>query len=222
MRFAVKELRDAIVAFYREGHTEAEIVRLAPSLSSTHQIGSVWNTVNQSLVNRWLSKARDADPDVVIWHHLNRRRREPGVYTNWRRDGLILLAHYYDPVTDTLYLSEGMDFTPAPGSRPPRNVKGYKKIENRGPGMRDSDAVGPYVAELHDGFGYSSRDIVKLWKKRKTRQPATDREPRVMWLAEQLRGVKPIALGHTTIHRILKTYGYIKRPNLESGEQGDT
>lgn len=218
-------LSEAVITFYREGRTAAEIVRLAPRLSLSHKLGDAWKTINQRLVNRWLRNAREEDPDLVISHNLNQRRRKPGLYTNWIRDGEILHAHYYDPLTDTLYLGTGMGFEPAPGSKAPGNVVRYEEKKKapsyRRPRMRDSDAAGPYVAELRDAFGYSSRDIAKLWEKRETRHPAKDRQPRVVWLAEQLRGVRLKPMGHTTINRILKTYGYI-RPNVESGEQGDT
>ena len=220
-------LRDTVIAFHRDGRTAVEIVSLAPHLSSAHELGAAWNTINQRLVNRWIRKAREEDPDLVIWHHLNQRKRKPDLYTNWKRDGFILLSPYYDQLTDTLYLGTGMDYIPIAGSRAPGNVIRYEEkkkasgYRRRSHGMRDSDAVGQYVAELHDAFGYSSRDIVKLWEKTKTRHPATDREPRVVWLSEQLRGVRVKVMGHTTINRILKKYGYIKRPNLESGEQGD-
>ena len=219
-------LKEAIVAYYREGRTVVEIVRLTPRLATSHAFGDAWKTINQRLVNRWLRKAKEEDPDLVIWHHLNRRRRQPGLYTNWRGDGFILLSPYYDTLTDTLYLGTGMDFEPAPGSRPPGNIIRYEGKQETpdysgpGPRKRYSDAVGTYVAELHDAFGYSSRDIVKLWEKGKTRHPAKDNQPRVVWLVERLREVKTRAIGHTTVVRILKEHGYI-RPSLESGGQGD-
>lgn len=221
----MSELSEAVIAFYQEGRNAAEIVKLVPQLSSEHKLGSARGTINQRLVNRWLRNAREEDPDLVIWHHLNRRRRKPGVYTNWTRGGFVILAPFYDPLTDTLYLGPG-DTAMIPESGVPEHVITSEVKQNssghRSPKwrMRDSDAVGPYVAELHDAFGYSSRDIVKLWENKKTRHPATDGEPRVMWLAEQLRGVRLKAMGHTTVNRILKVYGY-RSSNFESGAEGD-
>ena len=60
--------------------------------------------VPRQTLNRWLKEAKDEDPDLEIIHHLNRRRWKPGVYTDWRPVGKIILGPTYDPLLNRITL----------------------------------------------------------------------------------------------------------------------
>ncbi|MSQ17955.1 MAG: hypothetical protein EXR54_10490 [Dehalococcoidia bacterium] len=200
------------------GYTEGEIIRYRQRLTAIHKLGAAWDSLNQSSLNRWIKSAKEADPDLEILHLLNRRRWKPGIYTHWTPEGTIILGPYYESLADTLYLGAGMDYFPIGDRTPGRIVETDPKWRDWLPKarMKDSDAVGIYVSEL-SGLGYSSRDIVNLWKGIPTRHPDMDKAPRVQWLAKQLRGtpgrpIKPMSF--STIARILRVYSY--GPEAES------
>jgi hypothetical protein len=71
--------------------------------------------------------------------------------------------------------------------------------------MPDSDAAGPYVAQLRS-LNYSIREIQHLWNGEGTKYRKLDQSPQVQLLVSQLRKVRPRAMTHTTIGRILKIY----------------
>ena len=185
-------------------------IRYRDRLKEIHKLGSAWGALTQSTVNRWINAAKKSDPDVEVQHVLNRRRWWPGIYTDWQPHGVIILGPYYDPLEDALYLGTG-------DSHIPLGDRKHGRVVERDPGwanrvsskwrMKDSDAVGPYVAEL-TSLGYSLRDIVNLWKGFQTRHPDTDKAPRVRLLAKQLRHVRPNAMSYTTIGRILRLYSF--------------
>ena len=112
-------LQAKVVALYREGRAEAEILAARDHLS---QSDSVWADLKQSTLSRWIRQAKRADADLEIRHLLNRRRVRPGLYTNWVPDGQIILGSYYDELTDSLYLSPRADYSPVPGRPRPKNI----------------------------------------------------------------------------------------------------
>ncbi len=201
------ELKKAAIQLYRDGHTEGEMVQHKGRLKEIHRLASAWDSLNQSNLNRWINSAKEGDPDLEIWHLLNRRRKWPGLYNDWGIDGKIILSPYYDPLTDTLYLGPGMDYIPIGERKPGQTVRRDPAWRDRLHKwrMNDSDAIEPYVSELAS-LGYSLRDIVSLWKGVKTRHQDLDKAPRVQWLVKQLKGVRQKAMSYTTIGRILRVY----------------
>ncbi|MSQ07662.1 MAG: hypothetical protein EXR46_10900 [Dehalococcoidia bacterium] len=208
-------LREAAIRLYRTGYPEGEIIRHKDRLAEIDKLGSAWDSLTRSSLNRWIKSAKEDDPDLEIWHLLNRRKWKPNVYTNWKCEGVIFLRPFYDPLSETMYLGPGQDYFPIGGKKPGNIVRVGKEKRQANPigvrlGMNASDAVGQYVAELAS-LGYSLRDIVALWKGTKTRHPDMDKAPRVQWLAKQLRGtparpIKPMSF--STIARILRVYSY--------------
>ena len=204
------QIRESVVRLYRDGYTEAEINRGKDRLSTIHKLGSEWTTLNQSKVNRWLNAAKEDDPDLEVWHVLNRRRWKPGVYNNWRPEGIIILPPFYDPLADTLYLGPGDGFIPT-GGREPGNILRVGKTRDghvrTRRGLPDSDAVGPYVAELAS-FDYSCREIVALWRGHATRNRRLDGTVRVKRLVEHMRNIQPKPMSYVTVSRILQKYSF--------------
>jgi len=201
------QVREEATNLYRNGYNEGDIV------TGLQQRGGAWGKVSRSTVNRWLVAARELDPDLVIRHHLNLRKRKPGVYTDWKAVGTIILGPFYDPLTDTLYLGPGISFYPLPGSREPMNVVKYgaeqekrwrEKFEQFFEKARPvpySEMVISYLVQLHDIFGYSYRDIAKLSKGEPTRFPDKDKLEIVQHAASQL---KPTS--YSTVRRMIQEY----------------
>jgi hypothetical protein len=206
-------LKEAAIALYRRGHSQAEILRLKERLVEIHPLGAVWQSLTKSSLTRWINAAKEDDFDLEIQHLLGRRRLRPGMYTNWKPEGKIFLLPY-DPLTDTLYLGPGMDYFPYPlGVKEPSNIVrvGNKKAPptrhqpRHQRKMPDSDAAGFYVAQLRN-LNYSIREIQRLWNGEGTKYTKLDRSPQVQYMVSQLQQVRPRAMSHTTIARILKIY----------------
>jgi hypothetical protein len=199
-------LKEAAIALYRQGYSQAEILRHKERLVEIHRLGSVWKSLTQSSLTRWINAAKEDDFDLEIWHLLGRRRFRPGIYTNWNPEGKIILLPYHDPLTDTLYLGPRMGYL---GANEPSNIVrvGEKKAQSTRHEwkMPDSDAAGPYVAQLRS-LNYSIREIQHLWNGEGTKYRKLDQSPQVQLLVSQLRKVRPRAMTHTTIGRILKIY----------------
>lgn len=212
------EAREAVIRMYHDGYNEAEILGLRERFTEID--------LNQSSLNRWVKKAREDDPDLEIRHLLNRRRRRPGVYTQWQAGGVIYLAPYYDPLLDTLFLGTGQDFLSTGGREPGNTVRvkspplpsvvsgsdgGTERTTRRKkrPKVRESDAAGPFVARL-SSLGYSQRDIVALWKRRPTKNPELDGTPWVRWQVAQLHRIRmpEKAMSASTIGRILQIFSF--------------
>jgi len=209
-----------VVRLYRDGYTEAQIIRGKDRLSTIHKLGSEWTTISQSKVNRWLNGAIADDPDLEVWHVLNRRRWKPGVYNNWRPEGIVILPPFYDPLADTLYLGPGDEFIPISG-REPGNIErigeGRETSSSSRRRLPDSEAAGPYLAELAS-LGYSCRDLEALWRGHGTKHSTLDRSPRVRRLREQLRLIRSKPLSYSTISRILQKYSF----EYAAGTEPDT
>ncbi len=216
-------VRDWVLALYRNGYSQKEILHFGDSRQGNKTGPSIRRLV-QSNISRWISKGRDADPDLEIWHLLNKRKRRPGMYTNWEPNGRVLLGPFYERLTDTLYLGPGMNFSPTGAMKP-------GKVIRTGPGwkppyakLKDSDAAGPYLAEL-SSLGYSQRDLLRLWKRRPTRQPKLDNSPRVRGLVGAIMHIRARPFGLGTINHILKTYQFKDDSRVAEGwrsTKGDT
>ncbi len=206
-----KRLKQAAIRLYRDGYTEAEIICNKERLTEVHKLGPEWKSANQTSLNRWIKSAKEEDLDLQIWHLLNRRRRRPNTYTNWQPDGVIILGAYYEPLEDTLYLGPGDGYIPVGTRNPSKIVETDPEwrawLQDAGRSLKDTDAVGLYVAEL-SSLGYSLRDIVTLWGKGRTRYPDRDKAPRVQWLIQRIRIVREKPMSYTTIRRILQTYSF--------------
>ena len=196
-------LRPKAISLYREGRTETEILANSERLA---QSDPAWADLKQSSLNRWCRQAKRADPDLEIWHLLNRRRFRPGLYTNWVPNGQIILASHYDDFTDTLYLGPGADYSPLPGRPTPKNiVRSDDTSSPQSRRQRDRDSAGPYLAHLR-ALAYSLREIKRLWKGEKTRHPALDDTEWVGFLVSQLRMIREDPWSHGTIQNILRVY----------------
>ena len=207
-------LGKAVVSLYRDGYTEVQMVRGRDRLSFIHKLGTEWITLTQSNVNRWINGAIEDDPDLEVWHVLNKRKWKPGVYNNWRPDGRrVMLSHCYDPLADTLYLGPGDGYIPTGDWKPGNIVRIGQSREDRSvtKSRPVSDAVGPYVAELAS-LEYSCREIVALWNRHGTGHTRLDRKPRVRRLVQQLRYIREKPMSYSTIARILKTYSFKYAP----------
>jgi hypothetical protein len=201
-------LKEAAIALYRQGYSQAEILRHKERLVEIHRLGSVWKSLTQSSLTRWINAAKEDDFDLEIWHLLGRRRFRPGIYTNWNPEGKLILPPCHDQLTDTLYLGPGMDYFPTTGGKEPSNI--VRTGIEKNPAwpkwkMPVSDAAGPYVAQLRS-LNYSIREIQHLWNGEGTKYRKLDQSPQVQLLVSQLRKVRPRAMTHTTIGRILKIY----------------
>jgi len=191
------ELKEAVTDLYGDGRTEKELIVLSKELSKHHRLGPAWLRVNQQTVNRWLSEAKRQDPDLEIWHLLNRRDRVPGLYTHWQPVGLkrVLISH--DGLTGIIYLAPGVDFFPSgQGAKPIQNSRGRKAWRES-----KSEAMMGYVWPLWKEFGYSYRDIAKLSNKKSTRYPDRDKTPVVEGLTMLLE-----PMSYSTIRRIIQRY----------------
>ena len=211
-KITLRRIKEAAIRLFRNGYTEAEIIRNKKRLIEIHKLGSAWDSANRASLNRWIKSAKEDDPDLEIWHLLNRRRRRPNWYTNWQPNGKVMLAQYYEPLEDTLYLGPGVGFIPT-GNRVPSKIvetdpDWRNRLQNRtGFSLSDTDAVGPCIAELKS-FGYSFREIVTLWGNKKTRHPDRDNAPRIQFLIQQIRSVREAPMSYTTVRRILQTYSF--------------
>ncbi len=202
-----KTLREAVVALFRDGYTGVEIFRNKDRLNELHKSALDWNSIGQNSLNRWINSAKKEDSDLEIYHLLNRRRRRPGMYTNWQPNGVVIFGPHREDLEVKPYWRTGVR---AINKIPSKFVAiGTKrKAKAKGTGyLRDTDAVGLYVAELSE-LGYSLRDIVALWKTGRTRSPAKDKAPRVQWLLRQIRAVRQEPMSYSTIRRILQIYSY--------------
>jgi citrate lyase gamma subunit len=80
--------------------------------------------------------------------------------------------------------------------------------------LKDSDAAGPYLADLRS-LGYSQRDLIRLWKGHPNGQPRLDKSIRVRELVKAIRNIRAIPFGVATINRILQTYQVIDERDVE-------
>ena len=93
---------------YWQGYTERELTVHRSELVERHPLGKAWEGSKQkTLINRWINKAKEKDPDLDVWHVLNRRKRRPGIYTNWEPKGKLILSHFMDHLTRTKYFGPG-------------------------------------------------------------------------------------------------------------------
>ena len=204
-----KSLEKAVIVLFRDGYTGIEIVRNKTRLNELHKPVPGWDSISQSSLNRWINLAKKEDADLEIWHLLNRRRRRPGMYTNWQPSGVVIFGPHnedYEALeVKQLPSNEIPTVNRVPSRFIPIGPKLRKRIKKTGYSINDADAVGIYVAELSD-LGYSIRDIVKLWNWGRTRYPDKDEAPRVEWLIQQIRAIRKSPMSHTTIWRILQIY----------------
>ena len=201
-----KTLEEAVIMLFRDGYTGTEIVRNKDLLNGLNNPHLDWSSIKQSSLNRWINSAKKEDADLEIWHLLNRRRRRPGMYTNWQPSGVVILGPHHEPLNvkpDSNARIQTVNRVPSKfvSIGPTRRTRARKTRYS----INDADAVGLYVVELKN-LGYSLRDIVDLWNGGKTRHPDRDKVPRVLWLVNQMRAVRPQAMSYTTIRRILQTY----------------
>jgi hypothetical protein len=194
-------LKEAAIELYRQGYSQAEVLRNKERLAEIHRLGSAWKSLTQSSLTRWIKAAREDDFDLGVWHLLGSRRFKPDIYTNWRPQGKIIIAPFYDEITDTRYSGVWNKPPPAPKWKMPL-----------------SDAAGPYVAQLRS-LGYSIREIQKLWDGKGTKNQKLDQSPQVQLLVRQLRVIRKTAMSHTTISRILHVYSF--GPMGQDGRQNE-
>ena len=133
-------LKEAVIALFGAGFSEKRILSNVELMSEIglrtpeHQrveiervygnrlsLGSLWKSLNQSTINRWLGEARKRDPDLEIRHLLGKRNFHPGLYTNWQPTGPLHIGSYYDPITDSMHLGPGVSTIPK-GKRVIRNI----------------------------------------------------------------------------------------------------
>lgn len=202
-----KTLRDAVVVLFRDGYTGVEIFRNRDRLNELHKSALDWNSIGQNSLNRWINSAKKEDSDLEIYHLLNRRRRRPGMYTNWQPNGVVIFGPYREDLEVKPYWRTGVrTFNKIPSKFVPTGSKRRAKVKSTGY-PKETDAVGIYVAELSE-LGYSVRDIVTLWKTGRTRSPAKDKAPRVQWLIRKIKAVRQEPMSYSTIWRILQTYSF--------------
>lgn len=196
-------LRPKVIALYRDGRTEKEILANSDRLA---QSDPVWEQLKQSTLSRWIRQEKGTDPDLEIWHLLNRRRCRPGLYTHWIPSGQIILGSYFDDFTQTLYLAPGADYSHLPGRPGPQHIvrsdAGPSPQSRR---RRDRDSAGPYLAHLR-ALGYSLREIKLLWDDEKTGHPELDYTEWVRFLVSELRKIRTQSRSHATIRNILEVY----------------
>lgn len=192
------QLKEAVLALYSSGYNKAKIISNVELLSEMGPrtperqraeieriygirlyLGSLWKSINQSTINRWLGDARRQDPDLEIRHILGRRNFHPGLYTNWQPTGPLHIGTYYDPITDTMHLGPGVS-TELRSRRVIRNTcrsEDAKSEEEQWQKTRERQAY--ILAALKETFGYSYRDLERLSKKKHTRYPERDKLPGV-------------------------------------------
>ena len=187
-----KRLKEIAILLYRSGNSEAEILANKANHAEVRELGTDWDSIKQTSLNRWLRAAKDEDPDLEIWHILNRRWRKPGMYTNWEPNGLAFFGEYI-PLGD-----------PGPPVEAGPQWKVRLKLGKKY-SLKDTDAVGIYIAELKS-FGYSLREIVAIWGNQSSRHPTWDKSPRVKRLVRLIQDVRKEPMSYTTIRQILKTY----------------
>ena len=205
--FQPPELHETVVRLYKQGYTERELNNHRSKLVERHSLGAAWEGLNQKTLNRWINQAKENDPDLEVWHVLNRRKRRPGLYTNWEPNGKVLLSFFKDPLTETIYLGPGDEFIPLDDLGPWKIIRPDGKYQPNFAKLSDIDAAGQYLAELAY-LGYNPRQIVKLWKGEKTRRPSVDELARVQQLVSRLRFTREEPLSYSTIRRALKIYSY--------------
>jgi hypothetical protein len=194
-----------------------------------------WLKVTAGLVNRWLAAARSADADLEIEHLLAARRRRPGIYTDWKRDGYVIYPAFVDQLRRRVYSAEGYEFTPLstfpegyeverrdrsyvqpgiilPGDQVLADSRAVAAKAPRKRGISNHDDVGLMVAELHSSFGYSTREIRAVWARVGSKRPEVDRSPRVTELVRRLRSIAEHSPSHSTIARMLGIYSFRASP----------
>jgi hypothetical protein len=196
-----------VVIYYRQGYTERDLIVYRSELVERHPLGPAWETLNQKTLNRWINQAKEKDPDLEVWHVLNKRKRRPGMYTYWKPDGQVILGIFMDHLTQTIYLGPGDEFFPLEDLGPWKIVRPDGKYQPDFGKQSDVDAAGEYLAELAF-LGYNPRQIVKLWRGEKTRRPSVDELARVQQIVSILRLRRKGPLSHSTIRRALKIYSY--------------
>ncbi len=209
-----KGLQAAVVWLYWQGYAEKEIVSLRREISQRHRLGKTWLNLPQSTVNRWLKAARDADSDLEIWHLLNRRRWKPGIYTNWKVEGQIILMAFYDPLRDQVFLGAGDAFIPLDPSGDLETTMLPEVIEQEKQWRQQREAdlqrlSPPIPVLLKYRFGYSYRDIARLSQRKRSRFPDRDKAPEVQQLVTHLE-----PMSYSTIRRTILGYD---RDRIDSG-----
>ena len=203
-----KTLEEAVIVLFRDGYTGTEIVRNKDLLNGLNNSRLDWSSIKQSSLNRWINLAKNEDADLEIWHLLNRRRRRPGMYTNWQPNGVVILGPHHEPLDIKPDSSSSIQtVNRVPSKFVPIDPTRKARAKRTGYSMIDSDSVGLYVAELSE-LGYSVRDIVALWKTGHTRSPDKDKARRVQWLIGQIRSVRKESMSYSTVWRILQTYSF--------------
>ena len=194
-----KQLKEAAVSLYRDGNTVAEIISGDHRPPNFREQDTNWVNITRRSLSRWIKIAKMEDPDLQIWHLLNRRWRRPGTYTNWEPNGVVIF-----PLNITYVQIR-------------RGEKGPQVEAGSGLRLRlkfpDSDAVGPYLAELKS-FGYSYREIVVLWRSEETQYPDRDSSPRVQTLVRQIQTIREKPMSYSTIRRILQTYSFADKGQI--------
>lgn len=177
-------LRELVVDLYRGGYPPNEIGGFEFQEEGKDPVR---RKIPQGTLSRWLSWARDQDPDLIIHHHLNRRKWSPGVYTHWEAKGKVILGPFYDPLRRHMILGAGMTYEPLDPTEQitrvmsPQDIQAEQQLHEQQ--LPRSVAA---AAILKVDFGYSFRDIEQLSKGKSTRFPEKDRIPAVRRLAERL------------------------------------
>ncbi|MFC1935591.1 hypothetical protein ACFLX9_02360 [Chloroflexota bacterium] len=159
-----KIVKERAIDLFHQGYDEKEIV------VGLRQLEGQYSEITRSAVDRWVKAARYSDPDLQIWHLLNRRKRKPGIYTNWKPEGQIVLGPYHDPLMGILYLSSGDDII-LPTRKHPEHIMESLVVEEeqeqyekslRSPAEPLGEILIPHLMYLREIHRFSYREIANL------------------------------------------------------------